>query len=197
MGLCTPQMGLDKPPMTSPYSIQKAIQQPNCFLVSYELEDIAEIEIYWFAFKRSASSDEDLKKAYKKIMNWHMTNIGPFTRKQIIHGIRWRAQNIFPNDPTYEKHVTEKLDKFLINFSLSSRQREVQRVRELITSRAQYLENMKIPKKSNKAFQKFNVMNMLLREIFLLPRRDPLTEITDALKNNDDVADFIRTNKIL
>lgn len=73
-------------------------------------------------------------------------------------------------------------------------------VRELITRRAQYLSNMSNPKKTMKnkvdALKSFNDVNMQLRDKFLLPPRDPLI-FCDALKNNDDVADFLRANNLM
>ena len=70
-------------------------------------------------------------------------------------------------------------------------------VRELITRRAQYLANMKNPKKKQSdAHKSFNGVNQQLREKFFLPPRDPLNFL-DALKNDDDVADFLRTNNLM
>lgn len=73
-------------------------------------------------------------------------------------------------------------------------------VQELITRRGQYLQNMADPKKTLKkqleACKSFNDMNKQLREKFLLPPRDALN-FYDALKNNDDVADFLRANNLM
>jgi len=70
-------------------------------------------------------------------------------------------------------------------------------VQELITRRAQYLANMKNPKKKQSdAHKSFNAMNKQLREKFLLPPRDPLN-FWDELKNDDDVADFLRANNLM
>lgn len=73
-------------------------------------------------------------------------------------------------------------------------------VQELITRRAQYLQNMtdsrKTMKKQYEAYKSFNEMNKQLREKFLLPPKDPLI-FCDALKNNDDVADFLRANNLM
>jgi hypothetical protein len=70
-------------------------------------------------------------------------------------------------------------------------------VRELITRRAQYLANMKNPKKKQSdAHKSFNDVNKQLREKFLLPPRDPLN-FWDALRNDDDVADFLRANNLM
>jgi len=73
-------------------------------------------------------------------------------------------------------------------------------VKELITRRTQYLENMSNPKKTMKnqveAHKSFEDVNMQLRDKFLLPPRDPLN-FCDALKNNDDVADFLRANNLM
>ena len=70
-------------------------------------------------------------------------------------------------------------------------------VRELITRRGQYLQNMTNPKKKQyEACKSFNEMNRQLREKFLLPPKNPLN-FCDALKNNDDVADFLRANNLM
>jgi len=70
-------------------------------------------------------------------------------------------------------------------------------VQELITRRTQYLQNMTNPKKKqHEACKSFNDMNKQLREKFLLPPREPLI-FSDALKNNDDVADFLRANNLM
>jgi hypothetical protein len=70
-------------------------------------------------------------------------------------------------------------------------------VQELITRRAQYLANMKNPKKKQvDALKSFNDVNKELREKFLLPPRYPLI-FSDALNNNDDVADFLRANNLM
>jgi hypothetical protein len=70
-------------------------------------------------------------------------------------------------------------------------------VQELITRRAQYLQNMKNPKKKQfDALNSFNDVNRQLRKKFLLPPRDELN-FFDALKNNDDVADFLRANNLM
>jgi hypothetical protein len=73
-------------------------------------------------------------------------------------------------------------------------------VRELIKRRKQYLANMtdssKSQKKQCEACTYFNEMNQKLRDKFLLPARDPLI-FSDAIKNNDDVADFLRANNLM
>ena len=70
-------------------------------------------------------------------------------------------------------------------------------VQELITRRAQYLANMQNPKKKQlDAHKSFNDVNKQLREKFLLPPRAPLI-FCDALKNDDDVADFLRANNLM
>jgi len=71
-------------------------------------------------------------------------------------------------------------------------------VRELIKRRTQYLENMKNPnKKQVDALKSFNDMNKELRDKFLLPPRDPLKFCCDALKNDDDVAVFLRAKNLM
>ena len=70
-------------------------------------------------------------------------------------------------------------------------------VQELISRRAQYLANMTNPKKKQSdAFKLFNDVNRQLRDKFLLPPRDQLN-LVDAIKNNDDVADFLRANNLM
>ena len=70
-------------------------------------------------------------------------------------------------------------------------------VQELITRRAQYLANMKNPKKKKyDAYNLFDDVNNKLREKFLLPPRDPLI-FRDPLNNDDDVADFLRANNLM
>jgi hypothetical protein len=70
-------------------------------------------------------------------------------------------------------------------------------VQELITRRTQYLANMSNPKKKHSdAIKSFNDVTKQLRDKFLLPPRDPLN-FCDALKNNDDVADFLRANNLM
>lgn len=70
-------------------------------------------------------------------------------------------------------------------------------VRELISRRDQYLANMRNPKKKQSdAHKSFNDVNKQLREKFLLPPRDPLNFL-DALRNDDDVADFLRANNLM
>ena len=70
-------------------------------------------------------------------------------------------------------------------------------VQELLTRRAQYLENMGNPKKVHNAFKNFNDVNVKLRDKFLLPPRDKHKEIRDARKNDDDVSDFLRANNLM
>jgi len=75
---------------------------------------------------------------------------------------------------------------------------ENQVVKELITRRTQYLANMSNPKKNHSdALKSFNDVNRQLREKFLLPPRDQQRDIMNALKNDDDVADFLRANNLM
>lgn len=71
-------------------------------------------------------------------------------------------------------------------------------VREFIKRRTQYLANMQNPEKKHvDALKSFNKVNKELREKFLLLPRDPLKYCCDALKNNDDVADFLRAKNLM
>ena len=81
-----------------------------------------------------------------------------------------------------------------IEYTLSPKNGVVQ---ELISRRTQYLANMVNPKKKqHEALESFNVVNKQLRDKFLLPPRDSLNFV-DAIKNNDDVADFLRANNLM
>jgi hypothetical protein len=81
-----------------------------------------------------------------------------------------------------------------MTYALSPKNGQVQ---ELITRRTQYLANMQNPKKKQfDAHKSFEDVNRQLRDKFLLPPRDPLN-FCDALKNNDDVADFLRANNLM
>ena len=76
--------------------------------------------------------------------------------------------------------------------------RENNVVQELITRRTQYLANMSNPKKNpHDALKSFNDVNGQLRDKFLLPPRDQQPDIRNALKNDDDVADFLRANNLM
>jgi hypothetical protein len=56
---------------------------------------------------------------------------------------------------------------------------------------------MKNPKKKQSgAHNSFNDVNKQLREKFLLPPRNPLN-FWDALRDDDDVADFLRKNNLM
>jgi hypothetical protein len=82
-----------------------------------------------------------------------------------------------------------------MTYVLSTKNGQVQ---EFIERRAIYLANMQNPKKKrDKALKSFNDVNKQLREKFLLPPRDPLKFCCDALKNDDDVADFLRVNNLM
>jgi len=71
-------------------------------------------------------------------------------------------------------------------------------VRELIKRRGQYLANMKDSrKKKHEAYKNFLQMNVELRDKFLLPPPRNQLEFWDAVKNDDDVADFLRANNIM
>jgi hypothetical protein len=71
-------------------------------------------------------------------------------------------------------------------------------VKELITRRTQYLANMSNLKKNpHDALKAFNDVNRQLRDKFLLPPRVQQPDIRNALKNDDDVADFLRANNLM
>ena len=109
------------PPKVEKATMPETVKgQPCCILTKklyyWEIESIMKKKDEIFKLVKTPGLDyrelgSELRKCWKRGTSSHQ---GTFTyRRTVIDGIKLRAKEIFPNDPTYEERQIKELDKIL------------------------------------------------------------------------------------